>query len=34
MFNETNILTPEELEELDDNCGITAEEAEDSADGL
>ena len=34
MFNETDILMPEELEALDNNYGITAEEAEDIADGI
>jgi hypothetical protein len=34
MYNETDVLTPEELETLDDNYGITAEEAEDIADGV
>ena len=34
MFNETDVLTPEELEALDNNYGITAEEAEDIADGI
>ena len=34
MFNETDILMPEELETLDNNYGITAEEAEDIVDGI
>ena len=34
MFSETDALSPKELEQLDSNCGITAEELEDAADGI